>query len=122
MLPDWSKYFIHKRHCISKLTKLSQFSYSDNCLYYSSEGSYHSAQPLSNITITGLAASPNGHYLKRDDYPSGPPQEVSCNYGGKDQDSGLQTSYENGVLKVSGTADITSDGAFEQEMKLCFEW
>jgi len=48
---------------------------------------------------------------------------VTCNYGNKEQDSSsFDTSYANGVLKVSGTDAVTKGGAFEQDLKLCFEW
>ncbi|CAO2648181.1 Nn.00g074480.m01.CDS01 [Neocucurbitaria sp. VM-36] len=104
-------------------TRLVQFSYADNCLSYSSDGDYQSAQPLANITITGLEASPNSHERKRGGHPNGKPQHISCNYGDKEQNSDdLVTSYENGVLIVSGTEDVTKGGAFEQDLKLCFTW
>lgn len=99
------------------------FSYADNCLSFTSEGSYHAAQPLANITVTGLEGSPNGQHRKRSGVPRDKPQHVFCNFGGKNQDSSdLETSYDGDVLKVSGTEDMTKGGAFEQDLKLCFEW
>ncbi|ORY16006.1 glycosyl hydrolases family 31-domain-containing protein [Clohesyomyces aquaticus] len=108
-------------------TRLVQFSYSDNCLEFSSEGQYHASQPLSNITITGLAGSVNstGCYPRRNGgwAHHGGPQHSSMHYGGKNCDTGgFQTSYSNGVLKVSGMDKYTKDGAFQENLKLCFEW
>lgn len=44
-------------------------------------------------------------------------------YGGKKCDSNdLDTSYDNGVLRVSGLEKSTGNGAFEDELNLCFGW
>jgi alpha-glucosidase len=99
-----------------------QFTYADNCLSWSSKGSYGSTQPLANITIVGMAASPNAHRHKRT-VLTGPPQQVTCSYGGKNQStSNVELSYKDGVLKVSGTESITSGGAFDQDLKIGFKW
>jgi alpha-glucosidase len=79
-------------------------------------------QALANITMVGTAASPNAQRHKRT-LPTGPPQQVTCSYGGKNQSTNsIEMRYENGVLKVSGTESITSGGAFDQDLKICFKW
>ncbi|KAF2677493.1 glycoside hydrolase family 31 protein [Lentithecium fluviatile CBS 122367] len=106
-------------------TCLVQFSFADSCLNFSSEGDYHASQPLANITITGLADPVNGNntHQRRDWAHHGGPQHSSLQYGGTSCDtSTFDTSYDNGVLKVSGTEKYTEGGAFQKDLNLCFEW
>ncbi|CAN9381530.1 unnamed protein product [Alternaria alternata] len=87
-------------------TRLVQFSYSNNCLSFTSDGSFHSAPVLGNITIAGLHEQP---------------QQASLKAGGKNCDSSeLTTSFESGVLKISGLDKYTASGAFEQDFELNF--
>lgn len=81
-----------------------QFSYSNNCLSFTSEGNFHSAPALSNITIAGFHQQP---------------QHASFKVGGKDCDSlDLTTSFDDGVLRISGLDKYTSSGAFEHDFEL----
>ncbi|KAF3049897.1 hypothetical protein E8E11_005491 [Didymella keratinophila] len=87
-------------------TRLVQFSYSNNCLSFTSDGDFHSAPALGNITIAGLHEQP---------------QHASLKSGGKDCDySELSTSFDGGVLKISGLDKYTSAGAFEHDFELNF--
>jgi alpha-glucosidase len=89
----------------SKETRLLlQFTYNNNCLSYTSEGSFHAVPALSNVTIAGLQEQP---------------QRVSLKVGGSNSDtSGLGMSFGNGVLKLSKMDQLTSGGAFEQNLEL----
>lgn len=83
-----------------------QFSYTNNCLSFTSTGSFHSAPTLSNITITGLHEQP---------------QHPSLKAGGQDcETSQLTTSFSEGVLRISGLDGYTSGGAFEHDFELNF--
>ncbi|KAJ4292426.1 hypothetical protein N0V90_009088 [Kalmusia sp. IMI 367209] len=89
---------------VPNATRLVTFTFANNSLSYTSEGSYHASQPLANITITGLQAQPKG---------------VSLTYGNHERDtSQIATSFEDGVLKITGTGNFTADGAFQEDLKL----
>lgn len=48
---------------------------------------------------------------------------MDMSYGNQECDTGkLDVSYDEGVLQISGLEQYTNDGAFEQDLKLSFEW
>lgn len=89
----------------SSLLTSEKFSYSNKCLSFTSKGSFHSAPALANIKIAGLHEQP---------------QHASLKIGGKDSNSALTTSFDGGVLQISGLDKYTVSGAFEQDFELNF--
>jgi alpha-glucosidase len=81
-----------------------QFTYANNSLSFTSEGSYHASQPLANITIAGLKEEPHS---------------ISMRYGSHECNSSqIITGYSAGVLRLANTAQFTPDGAFQEDLKL----
>ncbi|KAK3620593.1 hypothetical protein LTR56_023306 [Elasticomyces elasticus] len=88
-----------------------QFSYTNNCLSSTIEGSYTAAPPLANgegsqalVTIAGAEGLPKGMSLTI----AGQPCEVGE----------VALEYDSGVLRVSGLEELTPSGAWEGEMKM----
>ncbi|KAK5729270.1 hypothetical protein LTR15_002412 [Elasticomyces elasticus] len=89
---------------VQNSTKLVQFSYTNNCLSSTIEGSYTAAPPLANVTIAGAEGLPKGMSLTI----AGQPCEVGE----------VALEYDSGVLRVSGLGELTPSGAWEGEMKM----
>lgn len=90
------------------LADLLQFSYMDNCLSTTINGTYHAASPLANVTIVGAPCLPTGMNLTI----AGQPCEVSR----------VVLNYDAGVLYVTGIEQFTPAGAWEGEMKMEFAY
>lgn len=70
-----------------------QFVYADSTLTASVTGTYVTSQPLANVTIAGISGRPTG-----------------CNL---DSEQGnVDMSYADGVLRITGLEDYTTDGAW----------
>jgi alpha-glucosidase len=86
----------------------TQFSYHANILTARVNGSYHSTAPLANITIAGLASTP---------------QSVHLTVGSRKcsaENLSMQCD-DNGVLRITGLERYTADGAWEGDVELKFE-
>ncbi|TKA83915.1 hypothetical protein B0A55_00179 [Friedmanniomyces simplex] len=93
---------------VQNATKLVQFSYTDNCLSTTINGTYHAAPPLANVTIAGATSLPKSLSLTI----AGQPCEVSD----------VVLDYSAGVLYVRGIEQFTPSGAWEGEMKMEFSY
>jgi alpha-glucosidase len=85
-----------------------QFSYHHNTLTAHVNGSYHSTAPLANITIAGLASTP---------------QSVHLTMGSRkcSSENLFMQCDDNGVLRITGLEQYTGDGAWEGDIELGFE-
>nr|POE88083.1 alpha-glucosidase [Quercus suber] len=109
-------------------TRLVQFSYGNGILAAKSEGSYHAAPPLSNITIAGLEAAPKHVALKVGGKACGAaPWGQKWGHGGWGPDwthgsghggNAVQTEFKDDVLYVTGLDKYTAKGAWEEEIEL----
>ncbi|KAK0335570.1 hypothetical protein LTR91_019492 [Friedmanniomyces endolithicus] len=93
---------------VQDATKLVQFSYTNNCLSTTINGTYHAAPPLANVTVAGAPSLPKGMSLTI----AGQPCEVSK----------VALDYSGGVLYVSGIEPFTPGGAWEGEMRMEFSY
>ncbi|KAK0880551.1 hypothetical protein LTR87_005673 [Friedmanniomyces endolithicus] len=93
---------------VQEATKLVQFSYTNNCLSTTINGTYHAAPPLANVTVAGAPSLPKGMSLTI----AGQPCEVSK----------VALDYSGGVLYVSGIEPSTPGGAWEGEMRMEFSY
>ncbi|KAF1973746.1 hypothetical protein BU23DRAFT_639650 [Bimuria novae-zelandiae CBS 107.79] len=89
---------------VPNATHLVKFTYANNSLSFSSEGSYRASQPLASITIAGLKTEP---------------ADISLEYGDRHCNTKhLITGYNDGVLKVANMDQFTPEGAFQEDLKL----
>lgn len=80
-------------------------TYSEGCLRTCVNGTYHTSQPLANVTIAGVSSAPKG---------------VSMLTGGKHCDPAtINMSYANATVRITGLERYFGNGAWETNVELC---
>ena len=96
---------------VPNATKNVQFNFWQNRLTAKVSGAYNAAEPLANITVAGLLAAPAAVYFAGEE----------C-YGGEDHGrpgaNGVQTSFADGVLHITGLEELTASGAYKDSWEL----
>lgn len=96
-----------------------QFNFWANRLTAKVSGAYSAAEPLANITITGLTAAPSAVYFAGQQcYSSHNYDHGGHGYGGYGQYGGVETSYADGVLHITGLEALTAGGAYKDSWEL----